>query len=409
MIETFQLIAEGVDSAIITAENSLEDLFEAIEKFGIDSLRGESIWLEANADAETAKRAFLYRGELLPAMVQNISPLLGKSGAFYSLGLTRHPLWEKVAAQTGSTTDISCLGGKWALADLGGTVDGRMSKFALTGRSGGGGPLSRFWVGVRPLYDGHATLTFPWECESGDLGTDASSEADAASSGGNRVKVTFATVATLDERVGLELQDFVTNTYDAKGRYLVLVRAWVSAGVVALQMRTGFDLGSNTNLQPHKTIYVSNTAAHLLELGEIVLPPVAYRDVVQDDQFLDFFNLKFFAERISGAGNLYLDCVVLIPSEHSFFVDGAAVQYDTSADNMTAYTFEDDENQAIFYENDGSISRPGPGLDVSFTNWKYPVGGGVVFIAGERAAGMTITDDVNPSFEMYARWRNHAG
>ncbi|HNB50412.1 MAG TPA: hypothetical protein PK530_00635 [Anaerolineales bacterium] len=407
VIETFNLVGGGSDATLITAVNTFEDLLDLVEKFHTDPLRNESIWLEANATSETARRALLYDGELTPAMLANLSPLLGRDGAYYTAALTRHAAWEKVTAETASTTNVSALGGTWALGDEGGTLNGRIARLSVEGRSGGGGPLHRFWVGIRPLYEGTSTFASKWECESGTNATDATDTADANASGGTMVRVDFATVATLTKRFHMGVTTFVSTSKHAVGRYLILARAKVTAGTVALQMRSGFSGGEN--FAPHKMCFLSNTTYELIELGEVQFPPMGYRSLLQNDEMLEQMQLQFWAERISGAGNLDVDCLVLMPSEHMFYVSGDRVQYYVDGNETQLLTFENDEHLAVNMQGIFSGLVPYANLDYAPTRWEYPVGGGLLVFAGQRNGEQILTDAVDMDYSMYPRWRHYAG
>lgn len=407
VVETFNLVAEGTDSAIIAAENTFEDLMDLCEKFHGDTLRSVSIWLEANATSETARRSLVYAGELVPAMFANLTPLLGKSGAFYQMALTRHAAWEGVTAGTDSEANVSSLGGTWVMGDEGGTLDGRLAALTVTGRNGAGGPIHKFWVGIRPLYEGTSTFAAKWECESGTNATDAADAVDATCSGGNKVTVDFATVATMEKRLHMAVTTFISTPKHAVGRYLILLRGSVTAGVVALQMRTGFSGGEN--FTPHKTIFISNTTDELIELGEVQFPPMGYRAQVVSDDTLDQFQIQFWAERISGAGSLDLDCIILIPSEHMFYVSGDAIEYAVLGNETQLLTFENDEHLALHLEGIPTGIIPYASLDYAATNWKFPVGGGLLVFAGQRDGEQVIADAVNLDYEVYPRWRTYAG
>lgn len=401
-IETFGLVAEGSDAGIISAENSLADLLYKAERFIKDPLEGTSIWLEANAASETAKRAFVYNGQLVPSMQRNISPLLGKNGAYFQLGLTRNPAWESVASTTGvSASALSVVGGMLSLADNGGTLDGRLSLLSLTGATVGGA-LTRFWLGIRPTYAGTGTFTPVWECEDGTNGTDATDTADASCSGGSKVRVDFATVATNAMRMFTTVITNIATPTHAVGRYLVLVRAMVTSGTVAMQMRTGY--AQSQNLTPHKTVYISNTSAELIELGEITIPPFGYRSDVQGTNAVRQFMLQLWAERISGSGSLDLDCFILIPSEHMFYADGAELLA-ISGHAVNFYTFEDEQRVAIHYISD----YPQANLEYAPTDWVYPKDGGVLVVAAQRDGAQVITDTLDVEYTMYPRWRTYAG
>jgi len=403
--ETLQLVAGGLDSAIVAAENTLADLLYEAKKFHEDPHRHLSVWMTSGTNAETpGRRTLLYRGELVPQLVKNISGqmLSARGGAFYQLVLERHPAWESISFESASASNVSSLGGKVTLVDEGGNLDGRIRALNLTGRSGAGGPMDKLWVGLRPAYKGSANFVAKWECEAGTNFTDAADTADASDSGGSKVRVSFATTATMAKRLAMDLGTFVTTSTHALGRYLVLLRGSVTSGVCSVQMRTG--LQGSTNFAPHKAVYVSNTADHLIELGEISIPPFDYRSPVElDSTVLDNFQIQLWAERVSGAGSLDLDCIVLLPSEHFVFMSGAALQFSAFNRFISIFTFEDERKLPLEYLGNTPVSN----LEYAHNNWAFPQGGGILIFAADRAAAQVVTDAIDLDYKMYPRWQNY--
>lgn len=155
--ESFLLAARGSDANIIGAANNISELASKAVDFHSDPLEEESIWFEAKATDETAKRSLIYDIDLQP--VQDgafAAQLLGKSGAYYTLDIQRHPAWENVAASTYTGAGKSCTGGKWLPTVAEGTMPGRIRRFMLGGVSGAG-TIAEMWVGIRPLYENGAT------------------------------------------------------------------------------------------------------------------------------------------------------------------------------------------------------------------------------------------------------------
>ena len=294
------------------------------------------------------------------------------------------------------------LGGKWTLADNGGTDAGRIAQFDIKGSSGGG-TMTRFWVGLRPTYFGLTDFTTLWECEDGTLGTDTASAVDASSSGGDVARVSFATATAMTNRVTLVIGNTTTPNHMV-GRYLVLLRCSVSAGTMGLQMRTGYT--GISVFGEHREVFISNTGEQYVELGEIQIPGQGYRSLLQDTNNVKNYTLIIAAERVSGSGTLDMDAIVLIPTEHFLYLDDVQTSYPGSSYPTEVYTSENDEVSTLSFEASSIPTRSGT---ISATNWKYPKDGGVLVIAGQGSATQDIASFVDLGYSVFPRWRQWRG
>lgn len=139
------------------------------------------------------------------------------------------------------------------------------------------------------------------QSESGTLGTDASTVADAATSGGNYVSVGFAT-ATMQTRL--------THTWTAaqaaqvRGRVRIGLQARMSDATTAASVVIRYRLGSTTSPSRDLTavaIPTGSTAWNLVNLGSFYI-----------DEFPGVAGLviEVRAERTAGTGALHMDFVV---------------------------------------------------------------------------------------------------
>ena len=84
-----------------------------------------------------------------------------------------------------------------------------MEYLTLSGFSECGGPIYRWWVGIRPAYQGITGFVEVWECEDGtDVAGDTADYASGTASGGYVKRTTFAT-SGLVERFGITIADVI--------------------------------------------------------------------------------------------------------------------------------------------------------------------------------------------------------
>jgi hypothetical protein len=411
MISTFELVGVDSDVNIIdAAEDKIGELIEVHELADENDRYRESLWFEYKADAEPAKRSLIHSMTFYQSPVGKFHPLLGKKGAIYKMAIT-HGVWEDRAVINGGFTGAkSTLGSTATLAAIDGSRPARMSSFQVQGISGGGGPIDRIWAGIRPTRYGVASMVTLWELEDGTPGTDATvaevAGASPADGADNEVTIDFST-NTLINRVSMTVDDAISggNFRHAIGRYMVLLRYSMSSGAtdVIVEMRTGYP--DNTTFAPHGEHVLDGTTAWRLEpLGEIQIPSFPLRENVGDvDAVARNFTIQIHAIRTAGA-NLHLDALILIPSEHFVSIENATVEYDGAAAKVFLFITEYGEEIAYQEATDGLLKT---NLVSSFNNWRLPVEGGLLVVAGERASSSVITDTISYAVNYYPRHRNH--
>jgi hypothetical protein len=410
--ETVELVCDGTNAAIITGATGLDSLTDAAARWFEDLLEGNEVYFHVAADTETEKRALVYGITVKHVGREMSSSLLGSGWLFMVLDITRGP-WESVTGGNASQDNVSAWGGVIDLsAEEAGNMSGRIYKLDIDGRNGGGGPLTRCWVGVRPAYLGVSGFNPIIELENGSLGTDAAlaGESGASPSGSsvnNHVRVTFATT-TLARRLSIRLDQAFAAGYSAYvGEYAPLLRCRVSSGsVIGVQARYG--MTNSAALAPNEELYdVDNTGWRLRNLGVFPVPPIGYRKLTQDASFFTLRNteLQIWAEVITSNGGtdwIDLDAVCLIPSRHMIYLAGGGVQYNAGAvDSVSMLTHPDDSSQALAYTAgvlDAAVEARG-------SNWAAPSDPGLLVFAGERDAGHELADAVDIQFLYYRRWR----
>jgi hypothetical protein len=412
--ETFELVCDGTNAQIIAAAAGIDNLADAAERWFADLLEGSEVYFHVAADTETEKRALVYGISVKHVDREMSSSLLGSGWIFLIVDITRGP-WESVTGGNASQDNVSAWGGTIDIsAEESGNLPGRIYQLDVDGRNGGGGPLTKCWVGVRPKYLGVNAFDPVMELENGTLGTDAAlgSESGASPNGSsvdNYVRVTFSTT-TLAERLSIRLDQAFAAGYSAYvGEYIPLLRCRVSTGsTIGVQARYG--MTASAAHAPNEELYdVTNTAWMLRNLGVFPVPPIGNRKLTQDASFYTLRNteLQIWAEVITSNGGtdyIDLDAVCLIPAKHAVYLNGGGVFYDAGAVNsVSVLTHPDDQTQALAYTAgvlDAAVEARGGG-----DTWKMPTDPGLLVFAGERAAGHVLTDAVDIQFLYYRRWR----
>jgi len=420
VVETMQLVArDATDGTIIAAVNAISELAEAVNLFFDSPFQKSSIWYEYSATAETTKRALIYNIQIMAVSNQDYLPTLGKSGAYYSLIITHSSAWEDVSASTAWVkAGTNCFGGTETISAIKGNLPARLNYFSLTAIDAAVGPIVRSWIGIRPTRYGISSFEPVWELEDAAGGTDAAvaTQTGASPSGSvadNAMSCSFATQTGLRTRATIKIADVIgdTNYTHFIGSYVVLLRYKLSAsGVVGLQLASGFENDSVKAAQEEK--FVTATSWRLVELGEVNIPPFAYRSNWYSDASIADFALAVKAERISGTPTIYLDALVLIPSEHYAASSNGNIFYVASPEEFGQVRYwvnEEGEGTGFSrYELTGSgATGVNSTLDYVMRNWEVPIEGGLVVIAGERSASHDLDDELTLGALWYLRHRVH--
>lgn len=399
--ETMELFGEDTNANLIDAVQAIETIGENALLYGEDEALADPQWVELNADTEQAKRSFLQSAEYLPISNEIVSPTLGKGVASGILRLTHHPLWEPLSTADLTASSKSVFGGKSILSAIGGATDGRIARVTVEGVNGGGGPLTKVWIGVRPLYSGATNFNPVMELEDATtlygttiLVTDANGSPAATSN--NVLRETLTADYVKCAAMKLEWHD-LAHKAEYKGRYMVLGRFKVSAGVTAaVRMWTG----AGTRFIPSNPIYPTNTSYRLLDLGFMKFPPYSGRAGSTD---IENSEMQIYAHQIGGTGGyLYMDALVLIPSKYLAVITGCDIEYNgtlTDTQPLNLYRFPNDSELAL-----QSVADIDSLVDFDMQSFYYPNGGGVFVIAAERASSHVITDVVDLDIYTYPRY-----
>jgi len=297
--------------------------------------------------------------------------------------------------------------GAWLAAhDIVGDVPARVN--ALTMQSAN--DLHRLWMGIRgaALHGATGVTGFipVWECEDGVLNVDGSiyldsaggaSEANLASPGagsGDFVVVdpsfgastwdwdaAYINVQTLSSaNVG-----YTTYT-DSYGRFLWLLRAKVTSGTWSVYLRDGYSIAKNY----HDPKTIDSTDWNYFEVAINTLPLCDQQGMSLTSVSQIFF-IYIYAKRLTGSGDLKLDCFCPVPIDEGF------CKIEDGYMDSTRYTIlgegPHEHYQVLTLNNDATDW----GRDVNIFEWenfRLPPGDGRIVCVYADTTETVLTDTI---------------
>jgi len=222
-IEVYECVATGTHTAIVNYEEDIVDHLENAQLYVNDLHKDTVIWLYEYADNETAKRAAVLGGSLVPYSKSGTSRLMDLADTvFYMLTINRGP-WEQTSAVT-QVDAVSFAGGGLSdtnMSGIKGDIAGRISQFLVEATSTNDEtvPLTKFFAGIRPVYGGYTSFdpvldleyagTIENETTVDDI--DDSNTYPSGSSADNVLLVTFAD-GVREKRATMSLKDAFSAT-----------------------------------------------------------------------------------------------------------------------------------------------------------------------------------------------------
>lgn len=403
--QNIDLGSTATDVTVRTTQIRIDQLIEKARSWNPDTddydpVESDPVWLYYQSEGENPKRALVVDGETeIPGSQSKMGPLLGEDAVALRIVLKRKAEAENVIPANPSKATVSSLGGTWEIGSPSGSKDQRIAKLQVDTQTAAFSH-QQIWFGIRPYYKGISSFNPLWEAEDGSLASNGGTiDADASASGGSRVTTDLSQTANGGLRGQITIGQIAGSNYDHfVGKYLVLGRMKLSDGTtqVAVEMRSYWQ-GSHSSAG---LVYIDGTTAWtLIPLGVVMFPPTGNRNSIGSSSTA-FQNLGFsiYATRVSGAGNLYMDCFVLIPAEHIVTIRGSRV----TVDPITLYLYTDlDDHQWALGES--TLSQGG--LQPSFESWDYPYGGGLLVAASQADTGHNLTATLDLDMEIYPRWK----
>jgi hypothetical protein len=413
VIETMTLFSNGARDDIIDAVNKLNLLGRMAREWIDDDRQTDAIWYYLYGDSENPKRALVYDITIISLPSGMSNPTLSVGAGIYQLAITRADLWEDTSEQALAAQTLSALGGTASLASITGDEDARFERFSVYSNSSGSimtNGLTKLWWGMR--YGNTSGFVAKHEIEDAYINPACSplptTQSDSTASG--NVVVQWLTSATFQNICGDVLQGWFSGFPTGyTGRYLVLLRCKIStAGTVRLQFRYG-SAGGEVSLGDR---YITNTDYHLIEMGEINIPPGPWRAAAATfGAGRNSAALYIWGQHMTNQVTLSLDCLVLIPLQAHGYARDALAGYLVSGWTYGSnfFHFENDKLHAQNYAKNGAtLSSLFGAVQYNGETWRYLRAGGVLVFAGERDAGQNKDDTIKVDGSYFRRYRTHA-
>lgn len=437
--ESFQIFQMDT-KANIRADAALLSLFlEQTNESHNDPATATWTWFEHASDGESDKRALIYPGAWLDFKGRKrdgYGPFLRTQVGAPVINFARHRYWENdTATSISSEGPHSLIGTKISLTGDG-TADGRaaVTRFVYDGTStsiGGTTLLNRWWIGMRPAYQGTTGFEPVWDLYDGTLfsteATKQTSITNAYNSQVVRMRHTALNTPLYPVRMSISQARTAGNAVDFIGRYLVLLRWSASSGAefaVSLgQSMRGLGVSTPYGLRNLPPQYLSGTGLTTFDmtpLGIIDIPMTGNKSGWTTA--LDVSILSLQTEMLSGtisSDDLYLDTLTLIPADRIITSESA----DWPGEFWGPTRVGDDEYQLTircrpddsfvgyseFYDPGGSPERtPILPIDINPQNFVTPRTNGLLVFAAARADSSVLADAVDRvEMEIYHRWRSY--
>ena len=381
------------------------------------------VYLTCKMDGETGSRRALVKAISFEfrsweeSLYQECAGAVPPDHLFGTLIVERHPYWEDTS-DTGFPNVTPAAAASVAYdytstADIVGDVPARIAGLGIRGATGGGVIIERLWMGVRSatLHGATGVTGFVpvWECEAGTNSTDASVADDGAATepataspggaAGDYVHVDPDAVGyAIDWDDGvfhrvfrIKPTDTGSAVPDALGRFLWLLRCKTTAG--EWEVRTacsGYSLNNQSTSDP---ISVTNTNWDYKEMGVHTIG-------LRNRQSLGSGNVSFVTEnvwmsvlarRISGAGDLLLDCLCPIPIDEGFLkIQDAGML--TDHDCWFAQGPKEDTCSITIYDTAADIFSDTNAFEAE--TFRLPPGDGRIFCVYARILTSVLTDRI---------------
>ncbi len=217
------------------------------------------------------------------------------------------------------------------------------------------------------------------QCESMSQLTDTTfpgNDTAMSGAGSNYARCSFATTQTVVARVKINNWPAAPSV-DARGRYRVWVRCRQTVATDVMQLGVGFGApGMTANiLNDLVTLPTNTTNLRWIDLGDLSMP--VFGDPVDDGGVqlpIVGLGIQLRAARVSGTGNLDLDCILLMPADDTY----CSMLWTVAGTQVPGYLMLDGVKDAVYpmdvvsgvqqlHSNGGGIPRTG-GLPMLYPN-----------------------------------------
>lgn len=370
------------------------------------------IWLKAKLTNETRSRYYMIRNYALSPIPVWQAESRKISGSYYyvagyTLSIERSAMGEGYPSNY-TAVNVSSVGGLAGISGSGsGVAPGRLASLAFRGRNGSGGPMYKFWLGLRGDRNGTPSNFEPnWHTKDGTLANSTSSTVDANAKSGTRTTCTFADPSLLPRVTIRADQASASNYNDQRGRFLVLLRAKVSDSGVICRVRLLDGLASSASFRTQDRIELSSTSYLYYELGTVQIPsPGREFSSWASSNSIAKYALRIEAERTAtaGSGALHMDCLTLIPIDECFvYAEGGAVEYSGSDERpLVVGERPDGIKESAWFSSDIPQAWGVPKITGGMTR---SVSGLYAVLAAQRSTVSTLSDAINIGIDVALRY-----
>ena len=412
VIEAMTLRIKG--TSVNDLATNVQGLANMVRLVGLSGNAAEryGIWLRRQIDTESkAFQSYIVKAQHTP-ITSPLSYGARKNFALseYSLGLERMPYWEDTSSIAGGFGSLSAIGGMGAFlspATVYGDQPARLAICAFTPYVAANYTLTKAWIGFRSTQYGNPANFQPYWSLRKSYGFDAdttggTTNADATAKDGYKTVTTFATHTDLIDRTDIAPTMVSANPQDQRGTFKVLLRAKNSAaGTVRVRLADCFVSSQTSHYQSR--VPVASTSWQFYDLGIVTIPSPG--NLVYGGDPVNAYSLRVSAERVSGACNLEMDCLVLIPyDEWSCYVPDASIYLNAPAANACFVTVKPDEiRKAYTFDQTANLTSA---LSTPYISGKgLPLGATVnAVVAAQRSTSSVLADLVGVQTYYYQRW-----
>lgn len=372
------------------------------------------VWLRVGLNGETNTR----QAQILSIQPPDKLPLFNRLPennsliANYTFAIERTALWEEITSHDVSKSSINAIGGTSSQSATAGDAPARLVRFRIGGRSGGAN-ITTAWVGFKTSRFGTAANFAPvWGLNNDFYDMDTTAVSDSTAYTGYRVVTTFATFPALSWRTRASASSASpSNVADQRGTYLVLLRAKMSdAGSIA-RARINYSFSSVQEGIMPLPVYrsrqvISGTTWHLYEMGVVKNPPArTYQYITSSDFFI-----HVDAERISGAGALHTDCLILIPIDDGAVKISSPLSMGAGA-GVKAAAYQAADNSVWGLVESGGTDVYYSAVAVPQNGWSLPNDTTplIVCAADDDYAGSVKNSTLDFNYTYITRWRTLRG
>lgn len=417
---------------IRAAIDDLEEFMNRALEYSLDHLESYECWFRWQTSGEDVKRSLVYSSNIEPIDHEVDDIHLDSGAGRYLFTFSRDLRFEELTSQAALQNNISSVGGYVNLISTisGGSADGRIVNLILKPRNASNN-LYKAWVGIRPERYGigsptqgditagfHPVINFSLASQADGSYTSLTVPSVANAYNGYVVRDSFADYETLN----IKLEASVASDYYT-GRYLVLLRAGLTAGSTICSARIGTAFGAfgdvgafyDKPLSLGNTQYIEDTVYRFYELGIIDIPG----DRTSHVPYRTSINIFLETGRVSGSGSLDTDCLVLVPADHYITWDkagfGNAIVIGAFIGDANVRTNPEGSVSGVVVDprftggaavgSIGGIAFDYAELGGGLSNWAYPRHGGFLVIAAEREDSQTVTDYLDIEIYVRRRWR----